>query len=353
MKVIIIGGFLGSGKTTTLLKLGKYLNDKGEKIAIIVNEIGEIGVDGTTLDIEGVETREITNGCICCTLKIDMEQALDSLAEEYGPDTVIIEPTGVAFPRQIKEEIELMKIADMEFSPIINLIDGSRFDLEIEQVPKFIKTQIEDADILGINKIDVATDEQINKVKALLQHYNNNDARILEFSAKENEGNFEELIETISGEGKQREHSAKQNSIAESNVSSHAIEFAIESNDLEIKKGHELANGIVDSILSQFIHLNPDFIGHIKMSMDLPETFLKISLTSSTNKPEIEIFERENVANPKVRALAAVTNIRQDEVVKILENTIEETFTEMGIALQRIQQHTDTKNIINLCDNSI
>lgn len=352
MKVIIIGGFLGSGKTTTLLKLGKYLNDKGEKIAIIVNEIGEIGVDGTTLDIEGVETREITNGCICCTLKIDMEQALDSLAEEYGPDTVIIEPTGIAFPRQIKEEIELMKITDMEFSPIINLIDGSRFDLEIEQVPKFIKTQIEDADILGINKIDVATDEQVSKVKALLQHYNT-DAKILEFSAKENTGNFEELIETIGGEGKQRDHSTKLNSIAESNVSSHAIEYAIEKNDLEIKKGHEMANGIVDSIHSQFIQLNPDFIGHIKMSMDLPETFLKISLTSSTNKPEIEIFERENVANPKVRALAAVTNIRQDEVVKILENTIEEMFAETGIALQRIQQHTDTKNIINLCDISI
>jgi G3E family GTPase len=352
MKVIIIGGFLGSGKTTTLLKLGKYLNDKGEKIAIIVNEIGEIGVDGTTLDIEGVETREITNGCICCTLKIDMEQALDSLAEEYGPNTVIIEPTGVAFPRQIKEEIELMKIADMEFSPIINLIDGSRFDLEIEQVPIFIKTQIEDADILGINKIDVATDEQISKVKALLQHYNT-DARILEFSAKENEGNFEELIETISGEGKQRDHSIKQNSIAESNVSSHAIEFAIETNDLEIKKGHKLANEIVDSIHSQFIQLNPDFIGHIKMSMDLPKTFLKISLTSSTNKPEIEIFERENVANQKVRALAAVTNIRQDDVVKILENTIEEMFAETGIDLQRLQQHTDTKNIINLCDISI
>jgi G3E family GTPase len=352
MKVIIIGGFLGSGKTTTLLKLGKYLNDKGEKIAIIVNEIGEIGVDGTTLDIEGVETREITNGCICCTLKIDMEQALESLAEEYGPDTVIIEPTGVAFPRQIKEEIELMKITDMEFSPIINLIDGSRFDLEIEQIPKFIKTQIEDADILGINKIDVATDEQVSKVKALLQHYNT-DAKILEFSAKENAGDFEELIETISEEGKQRENSTKQNSIAESNVSSHAIEFAIESNDLEIKKGHELGNGIVDSILSQFIKLNPDFIGHIKMSMDLPETFLKISLTSSANKPEIEIFERENVADPKVRALAAVTNIRQDEVVKILESTVEEMFEDKGITLQRIKQNTDTKNIINLCDISI
>ncbi|WP_462272496.1 GTP-binding protein [Methanohalophilus sp.] len=54
-----------------MLKLGKYLNDKGEKIVIILNEIGEIGVDGTTLDIEGVETREITNGCICCTLKAD------------------------------------------------------------------------------------------------------------------------------------------------------------------------------------------------------------------------------------------------------------------------------------------
>jgi len=285
-------------------------------------------------------------------LKIDMEQALESLAEEYGPDTVIIEPTGVAFPRQIKEEIELMKITDMEFSPIINLIDGSRFDLEIEQIPKFIKTQIEDADILGINKIDVATDEQVSKVKALLQHYNT-DAKILEFSAKENAGDFEELIETISEEGKQRENSTKQNSIAESNVSSHAIEFAIESNDLEIKKGHELGNGIVDSILSQFIKLNPDFIGHIKMSMDLPETFLKISLTSSANKPEIEIFERENVADPKVRALAAVTNIRQDEVVKILESTVEEMFEDKGITLQRIKQNTDTKNIINLCDISI
>jgi Fe2+ transport system protein B len=245
-----------------------------------------------------------------------------------------------------------MKITDMEFSPIINLIDGSRFDLEIEQIPKFIKTQIEDADILGINKIDVATDEQVSKVKALLQHYNT-DAKILEFSAKENAGDFEELIETISEEGKQRENSTKQNSIAESNVSSHAIEFAIESNDLEIKKGHELGNGIVDSILSQFIKLNPDFIGHIKMSMDLPETFLKISLTSSANKPEIEIFERENVADPKVRALAAVTNIRQDEVVKILESTVEEMFEDKGITLQRIKQNTDTKNIINLCDISI
>jgi G3E family GTPase len=352
MKVIIIGGFLGSGKTTTLLKLGKYLNDKGEKIAIIVNEIGKIGVDGTTLDIEGVETKEITNGCICCTLKIDMERALESLAKEYGPDTVIIEPTGVAFPRQIKEEIELMKIPDMEFSPIVNLIDATRLDLEIDQVPKFLKTQIEDADILGINKIDVAKDGQVDKVKTLLQHYNP-DAKILEFSARENAGNFEELIETIGGEGKQRDHSTKQNSIAESNVSSHAIEYAIETNDLEIKKGHELANGIVDSILNQFIQLNPDFIGHIKMSMDLPETFLKISLTSSTNKPEIEIFERENVANPKVRALAAVTNIRQDEVVKILQDTIEKMFAEAEIAIQRIQQNTETKNIINLCDNSI
>ncbi|WP_462272488.1 hypothetical protein [Methanohalophilus sp.] len=62
--------------------------------------------------------------------------------------------------------------------------------------------------------------------------------------------------------------------------------------------------------------MNPNFIAHIKMSMYLPETFLKISLTSSTNKPEIGIVERENVANPKVRALAAVTNIKQDEVAK-------------------------------------
>ena len=76
MKVMIIGGFLGSGKTTTILKLSRRLNDSGKRIAIIVNEIGEIGLDGDTLSGTGITTEELTSGCICCTLKISTSKMI-------------------------------------------------------------------------------------------------------------------------------------------------------------------------------------------------------------------------------------------------------------------------------------
>ena len=89
MKIMIIGGFLGSGKTTTLLNVGKHLSEEGHKIAIIVNEIGEVGVDGVTLSKSGIVTKELTSGCTCCTLKFDMErtiEALQSFAGEITPE---------------------------------------------------------------------------------------------------------------------------------------------------------------------------------------------------------------------------------------------------------------------------
>ena len=104
MKCMIIGGFLGSGKTTTIRKLIEYLGAQGQRIAIIVNEIGEVGIDGDTISEGGVETREITNGCVCCTLRISMEYTLKNIITSYRPDTIIIEPTGIAFPRQIKKQ---------------------------------------------------------------------------------------------------------------------------------------------------------------------------------------------------------------------------------------------------------
>ena len=147
MKVMIIGGFLGSGKTTTILKISRRLSDAGKRTAIIVNEIGEIGLDGETLNSPGIITEELTNGCICCTLRISMQYTLQTLEEEFRPDIVIIEPTGIAFPRQIREEIELMGLSELSFAPVVTIVDPGRFGTEAKEIPRFIETQVKEAEV--------------------------------------------------------------------------------------------------------------------------------------------------------------------------------------------------------------
>ena len=165
MDVLIIGGFLGSGKTTMLLRLAKAYVDKGEKVALVVNESGEVGVDGATIKAEGYSATELPEGCICCTLSGTLQNALRNIKRDIDPDLIIIEPTGLALPHKVKQLVHTSMI-DEDTCSIIGLADVVRFDALLEKKEEFYKMQMSGSDIILINKSDLAEPGQIEHIKA-------------------------------------------------------------------------------------------------------------------------------------------------------------------------------------------
>ena len=158
MKIYILGGFLGSGKTTLLMKMADMFINKGKKVSILVNEAGDIGVDGATINSQGYNAVELPNGCICCSMVGTMNESLMKIKSEIAPDILIIEPTGIAFPGKVREAIELIDYGE-EFIQIIGIFDGPRFKLFVEKKKDFYKKQLMDSDILVMNKMDLTPDD--------------------------------------------------------------------------------------------------------------------------------------------------------------------------------------------------
>ena len=158
MKIYILGGFLGSGKTTLLMKMADMFINKGKKVSILVNEAGDIGVDGATINSQGYNAVELPNGCICCSMVGTMHESLMKIQSEIAPDILIIEPTGIAFPGKVREAIELIDYGE-EFIQIIGIFDGPRFKLFVEKKKDFYKKQLMDSDILVMNKMDLTPDD--------------------------------------------------------------------------------------------------------------------------------------------------------------------------------------------------
>ena len=184
MKIVQIAGFLGSGKTTTIIALSNIIARKNKKLAIIVNEIGEIPVDARIINEYGLKVREIGGGCICCELLVNLVYTLEELRKFYNPDIVMIEPSGVAIPSSIDDSIKMIK-NDIEKGPIIVIFDGERGEelLLDDELSKFIKRQLINANIIAINKIDVINEDKIKYYEELLRAINPN-AIILKISAK-------------------------------------------------------------------------------------------------------------------------------------------------------------------------
>lgn len=163
MKILLFGGFLGSGKTTTILQVAKQITEvRGETAAIIENEIGEAGVDDQLLLSTGLQIRPLFGGCVCCQITGDLVTAVNEIQQAVNPDWLIIEMTGLAVPGNIVGQISKYCVSQANFKTV-TLVDGARWAELKEVLEPLIVEQVKKSDLILINKIDV-TGQEISAV---------------------------------------------------------------------------------------------------------------------------------------------------------------------------------------------
>ncbi|MDR2421157.1 MAG: cobalamin biosynthesis protein P47K [Oscillospiraceae bacterium] len=162
MRVIILGGFLGSGKTTALLQMARYLVSRGG-VVIIENEIGEVGVDDKFLRSGGLAVRNLFSGCACCTVSGDLTAAAREIREKENPEFLVIETTGVAYPLNMRENLAYALGVE---SRIAILADAARWNRLVGTLEGLIAGQLEGADAVLINKCDLSDEETLAKIEA-------------------------------------------------------------------------------------------------------------------------------------------------------------------------------------------
>ena len=170
-KIDIISGFLGAGKTTFIKKMIEEVF-KGEKIVLIENEFGEVGIDGGFLKDAGIEITEMNSGCICCSLVGDFGKNLNEVITKYHPDRILIEPSGVGKLSDVmKSVIDIEKEQDVKLNALVTVVNALKASKQMKAFGEFFNNQIEYATTVILSRSQNATPEQlefcVNKIQEL------------------------------------------------------------------------------------------------------------------------------------------------------------------------------------------
>ena len=173
-KVDIFSGFLGAGKTTLIKKLVKEVF-AGKKIVLIENEFGEIGIDGGFLKDAGINITEMNSGCICCSLVGDFGKALKKVADEYHPDRIIIEPSGVGKLSDVRAAVEnVAEEADLVVNALVTVADASKIKMYMKNFGEFYNNQIENAGAVILSRTQKLSEEKQLQAAELIREKNPN-----------------------------------------------------------------------------------------------------------------------------------------------------------------------------------
>lgn len=171
-KVDIISGFLGAGKTTFIKELISKVYS-GEKMVLIENEFGEIGVDSRFMQDAGIEVTEMNSGCICCTLVGDFARALKQVVDTYHPDRIIIEPSGVGKLSDVAKAVsDMQEDAQIEVDSLITVVDGKKAKMYMKNFGEFFDNQIEYANTIVLSRTQMMDEAKLKECIELLREKN-------------------------------------------------------------------------------------------------------------------------------------------------------------------------------------
>ena len=170
-KVDIFSGFLGAGKTTLIKKLVEEAY-KGEQVVLIENEFGEIGIDGGFLKDSGIQINEMNAGCICCSLVGDFSKSLEQVLEQFHPDRILIEPSGVGKLSDIVEAVERLDDPDLQLNGFTTVVDAKKAKVYMKNFGEFYNNQVEHASAIILSHTKGMAEDKLKAVVELMRAHN-------------------------------------------------------------------------------------------------------------------------------------------------------------------------------------
>ena len=325
MNLMIIAGFLGSGKTTLLMKAAEeYSRRKSGTLAILENEVGEIGVDDQIIRERGLPVREIYSGCICCSLRLDLVSTLLELEREYNPDLVIMEPSGVASPSKVIDALQGYG-GEIDRKIVVTLLDAARMGkLEKLGIP-IITDGINSADLVVINKIDKASEADLENLKTRIKEIRP-DVEILPVSAASGE-NLDVLVDKMLGFAVHDKTGKEIIETEEDNGPEPAVFSSKTTVDLPETTDSEIISGTVCSLLEDMENILEQkgcaVIGHIKAVIQTGKGGYQVfSVTDYGEPPQIKGKLPQAVDNFKFTCNLIVYGISKLELTLLAEKEL-------------------------------
>ena len=214
-KVDIFSGFLGAGKTTLIKKLVEEAY-KGEQVVLIENEFGEIGIDGGFLKDSGIQINEMNAGCICCSLVGDFSTSLEQVLEQFHPDRILIEPSGVGKLSDIVEAVERLNDPDLQLNGFTTVVDAKKAKVYMKNFGEFYNNQVEHASAIILSHTKDMAEDKLKAVVELMRAHNDHATIITTdwdqldgkqiLKAMENKDTLEQAIELLEKEHEEHHH---------------------------------------------------------------------------------------------------------------------------------------------------